>query len=436
MKIKIFFPIFLFFILIILPSRVYADWTTPDDISSFSSENIPQGFYANKSIDDNLNTAWYEASPYASPPDVDGTYEWFITYDMGSTDTYSKIRIQTDPDAFYAPCKVEIIKVCDDADCSGEDNLLGSTCSLSGSSKDWYDCSFSATEGRYIYIEGGFFYFTSECVDKDLYNNMYIFYEFDAYIQPADSEAPKYYDNSTNSTYAGQAIEFRLNWTDNVGLSKAITSIWNGSSWVNASTWCSLSGTTSWCNQTLVVNETAQQLWWKQYANDTNNNWNTSENFSLVTTTYVFIDIIPSSDLDDGIQFGSVDPGTNDNVATKNVACNSGACYNITIDPATTVNVDLYHKTDGDLGTIEIENVTHQANITSNTGDNLIASGSISLTTSYAIIGTDVCQNIGDDVNCWIRYWFDVPSGQSPGDLETTYYYCAVETGQGSEECT
>jgi hypothetical protein len=98
-----------------------------------------------------------------------------------------------------------------------------------------------------------------------------------------DGTAPTYSDNSTNSTLAGTAIEFRLRWTDNVGLSRAITSLWNGSSWINATSWCVLSGTTSWCNQTFVVNSTPQQLWWKQYANDTANNWNVSINFSLVT---------------------------------------------------------------------------------------------------------------------------------------------------------
>jgi hypothetical protein len=103
-----------------------------------------------------------------------------------------------------------------------------------------------------------------------------------------DTNPPTYSLNSTNSTLAGTPIEFRLYWTDGVGLSKAITSLWNGSSWVNASSWCSLSGTSSWCNQTLVVNSTPQQLWWKQYANDTSNNWNVSENFSLVTSSYSY----------------------------------------------------------------------------------------------------------------------------------------------------
>jgi len=102
-----------------------------------------------------------------------------------------------------------------------------------------------------------------------------------------DRANPTWSSNSTNSTIAGTPINFSLYWTDNVGLSKAITSLYNGTAWVNASSWCSLSGTTSWCNQTLVVNVTPQQLWWKQYANDTSlyHNWNASQNFSLVTAS-------------------------------------------------------------------------------------------------------------------------------------------------------
>jgi hypothetical protein len=107
---------------------------------------------------------------------------------------------------------------------------------------------------------------------------------------------PTYSLNSTNSTISGTPIQFDLYWQDNVGLSQAITSLWNGSSWVNASSWCSLSGTSAWCNQTLVVNETSQQLWWKQYANDTASpaNWNISENFSLVITQTYYSNVTQS----------------------------------------------------------------------------------------------------------------------------------------------
>lgn len=101
----------------------------------------------------------------------------------------------------------------------------------------------------------------------------------------SDTSPPTYSTNSTNSTTAGTPVEFRLKWTDDIGLSKAITSLWNGSFWINATSWCSLSGTSDWCNQTLFVNSTAQQIWWKQYSNDTSNNWNASINFSLITTS-------------------------------------------------------------------------------------------------------------------------------------------------------
>jgi len=96
---------------------------------------------------------------------------------------------------------------------------------------------------------------------------------------------PKYWMNSTNSTAAGFLIEFRLNWTDDVGLSNATLSLWNGSEpWVNVTPWCFLSGKTSWCNRTAVVNQTVgTRVWWKQYANDSANQWNVSINFTFLT---------------------------------------------------------------------------------------------------------------------------------------------------------
>jgi len=43
-----------------------------------------------------------------------------------------------------------------------------------------------------------------------------------------DLEAPKYYDNSTNSTLAGSDVLHSLNWTDDTGLSGYIFSFYNG----------------------------------------------------------------------------------------------------------------------------------------------------------------------------------------------------------------
>ncbi len=138
---------------------------------------------------------------------------------------------------------------------------------------------------------------------------------------------PTYSLNSTNSTLAGTPIEFRLKWQDAFGLSKAITGLWNGSAWVNATSWCSLSGTTSWCNQTLVVNSTIQTLWWKQYANDTSNNWATSTNYSLTTTSA-----------------GTIPPtwsnmGSN---VTNNTAVNTGTPINISAQWNDNIALSMY----------------------------------------------------------------------------------------------
>jgi len=118
------------------------------------------------------------------------------------------------------------------------------------------------------------------------------------FINPTDCEScagctwttgdnpPTYSSNSTNSTLAGKTIQFRLKWNDDVGLSKAVLSVWNGSSpWVNITPWCSLSGAEYWCNVTAIVNSTiGAEIWWKQYANDSIDQWTVSENFTFTTT--------------------------------------------------------------------------------------------------------------------------------------------------------
>jgi len=168
-------------------------------------------------------------------------------------------------------------------------------------------------------------------------------------------------------------------------------------------------------------------------ANDTYDNRDSN---STTFTVNVWVDIVPSQALYPyGIRFGNVDPGTNDNEALNNSdAPNGGTNYNITIDPTTNVNVDLYHASTGDFGNIGIGNVTHQANTTSNTGTNLVPVGSISLSTTYGIIGDTECQNLPQESNCWIRYWLDVPA-ISPGVKSTTYKICGVENGAGSGNC-
>ncbi len=148
----------------------------------------------------------------------------------------------------------------------------GSNTSLSGSGTAWWSSISSASEAThrlYVYC-------------NDSHGNMGSGSLYFTY----DPSGPKYYSNSTNSTYAGQPAEFRLRWTDNVGLSGYVFSFDNGSGFSN-DTWTAFSpgGTADWSNVTKTVNSTVgTTIQWKVYANDTGDNWNTSETYSFVTT--------------------------------------------------------------------------------------------------------------------------------------------------------
>lgn len=153
------------------------EWRTPTAVSSYSCQHWSSFYPATKTIDDSTSTYWREDSGFS---DVDGpTYDWYITFDMGNAYSISKIRIYTWPGPSGTPCKVGVIKVCNDAACSGESNLLTSPCILSGGMK-WYECSFTETTGRYIEVRGGIFYFGT-CYDKHSSYSLKYFYEFDAY---------------------------------------------------------------------------------------------------------------------------------------------------------------------------------------------------------------------------------------------------------------
>ena len=98
-----------------------------------------------------------------------------------------------------------------------------------------------------------------------------------------DSIASNYSYNSTNATYAGQAIKHNLMWRD-VSLSGYIFSLDNGNaSFINDS-WHSFSGTTNWSNVTKTVNSTVgSTIMWRVYVNDSAGNWNVSDEFSYTT---------------------------------------------------------------------------------------------------------------------------------------------------------
>lgn len=198
-------------------------WTTPSAVSSYSSQEY---FYrAIDSIDGDTSGGTYDTwDEDASPYDTnEGDYEWHITYDMGSSECIHAIRIYADGNGQDTPCKVAIIKVCDDAGCSGESNSIASECTFS-TINEWQECNLdSDTSGRYIYVEGGKAMGSSPytCQDKETGDDMRDFHEFavDTDGNCVGGDPPMYSLNSTNSTDTGNAIEHSLNWTDDMGLS-------------------------------------------------------------------------------------------------------------------------------------------------------------------------------------------------------------------------
>lgn len=103
----------------------------------------------------------------------------------------------------------------------------------------------------------------------------------------SDTQAPQWFDNSTNSTANGTPIEHRVRWTDNVSLSGYIFSFDNGNngSFLNDS-FVAFSGLENWSNITKSINSTINTtINWKVYANDTSNNWNATDNFSYGLTS-------------------------------------------------------------------------------------------------------------------------------------------------------
>lgn len=98
-------------------------------------------------------------------------------------------------------------------------------------------------------------------------------------------QGPTPSSNSVSSTAAGTSVQFRLKWTSTTGLSGYIFSFDNcRGSFVN-STWTAMTGTSNWSNVTKAINSTVGcTIRWRVYANDSSNNWGTSDIYSFTTT--------------------------------------------------------------------------------------------------------------------------------------------------------
>jgi len=105
--------------------------------------------------------------------------------------------------------------------------------------------------------------------------------------------APKWFDNSTNSTLKGRAIAHKVRWTD-YSLKGYIFSFDNGTGTFVNDSWASMTGAENWSNVTKVVNSTyGSTIRWIVYANDSLNKWNLTSTFSYITTNTAPTDPTP-----------------------------------------------------------------------------------------------------------------------------------------------
>jgi len=103
-----------------------------------------------------------------------------------------------------------------------------------------------------------------------------------------DTTAPKWYDNSTNSTVAGTFIKHSVRWTDDTSLANYTFSFDNGTGTLVNDSITSMTGTANWSNVTKGVNNTVgSSIRWMVYTNDSSNNMNVTDTFTYTTTSAV-----------------------------------------------------------------------------------------------------------------------------------------------------
>ncbi len=100
-----------------------------------------------------------------------------------------------------------------------------------------------------------------------------------------DQTHPKYSQNQTNSTEAGEDTLFSLYWEDNINLAGCIFCFDNGTGTFENDSYESMSGTGDWSSIIKRVNSTpGATIRWRIYANDTAGNTNTSPTYSFQPT--------------------------------------------------------------------------------------------------------------------------------------------------------
>lgn len=145
-------------------------------------------------------------------------------------------------------------------------------------------------------------------------------------------------------------------------------------------------------------------------------------------TVEIFFAVAPSANLTNGIEFGTIQPGTINNNATDNYDTGGmNTSLFIAVSPDSNVNVDFCLLANADLASmlgdkIGITNLTF-ANATANNFTVPALAAALPMDTLYQ----DSSQVVSPGSSDFYRFWLDVPPGTPPGAYNNTIIFTAVQ---------
>jgi len=160
-----------------------------------------------------------------------------------------------------------------------------------------------------------------------------------------------------------------------------------------------------------------------------------SGTFESEANITAYFAVSSSGNLSDGIAFGTITAGTNDNNASENNGTGTETTLYRVLSNDSNVPVDFCIKADGDLFNVDsvplgLGNMTWDSSLITDESEPSLES-STSLTTSYVISDSNIASNATDDKNVYYRLWLDVPLGQEGGTYNNTIFFESVQTGTG-----